>query len=62
MNLNVVFEIAELALSVAKSQTTGKVQEGTSLADSLLQIIRKTIHAYQQHTGAPPDPALIQVN
>ena len=51
MNLNVVFEIAEMALSIVKSQATGKLQEGTALADSLLQMIQKAIHAYQQHTG-----------
>ena len=61
MNLNVVFEIAEMALSVVKSQTTGKIQEGTALADSLMQIIQKAVHAYRQHTGATPDPALIGV-
>jgi hypothetical protein len=61
MNLNVVFEIAELALSVVKSHATGKVQEGTALADTLLELIHKTIHAYKEHTGAMPDPALIGV-
>jgi hypothetical protein len=59
MNLNLIFEIVEMALSVVKSQTTGKTQEGTALADSLVEIIRKTIDAYRQHTGAVPDPALI---
>jgi len=60
MNLSLIFEIAEMALSVVKSQTTGKVQEGTTLADSLLQIIQKTIDAYQQHTGVTPAVALIK--
>ena len=60
MDLSLIFEIAEMALSVVKSQTTGKVQEGTTLADSLLQIIQKTINAYQQHTGT--DPMLVKVN
>ena len=60
MNLSLIFEIAEMALSVLKSQTTGKVQEGTTLADSLLQIIQKTSNVYQQHTGT--DPMLVKVN
>ena len=58
MNLSLIFEIAEMALSLLKSQTTGKVQEGTSLADSLLQMVQKTINAYQQHTGATADLVL----
>ena len=54
MTLDVVLEIAEMALSVVKSHATGKLQEGTALADTLLEMIHKTIHAYQQHTGKMP--------
>jgi hypothetical protein len=51
MNLNLIFEILEIALSVVKSLMAGNVQEGTTAADSLLQIIQKAMDAYQQHTG-----------
>ena len=61
MNLNVVFEIAEMALSILKSQAMGKLQDGAALADTLAQMIQKTIHAYKQHTGAMPHPSLIGV-
>ena len=49
MNLNIVFEIAEMALSILKSHATGKLQEGTALADTLLQMIQKTIHVTLSH-------------
>jgi len=60
MNPKVAFEIVELALSLAKNQTGGKIQEDLTLADILLQIIGKAVYAYQQHTGEPLDPSLIK--
>ena len=54
MTLDVVFEIAEMVLSVVKSQATGKVQEGTAIADTLLELVHKTIHACQQDAGKTP--------
>jgi hypothetical protein len=61
MTPDVALEIAELALSIAKSQTPGKIQEGTALAEILLKIIGKAVHANQDHTGEALDPSLIKV-
>ena len=61
MNPDLAFEIVELGLSLARSQATGKVQQDASLADTLLKIIRKGAHAYQEHTGEALDPSLIKV-
>jgi hypothetical protein len=60
MNPNVAFEIVELALSLAKTQASGTLQQNATLAGVLLQIIEKAVHAYQDHTGAPLDPTLIK--
>src|SRR5207253_79741 len=54
MNSDIAFDIVALALSLAKNQP------GAAVADTLLQIIRKAVSAYQQHTGEPLNPSLIQ--
>ena len=60
MNPNVVWGIVALALTVAKTQASGKVQQDAMLAVSLLQIIEKAVQAYQDHTGETLDPSLIR--
>jgi hypothetical protein len=60
MNPNVVWEIADLALTLAKTQASGTVQQDAVLAATLLQIIEKAVQAYQDHTGEPLDPSLIR--
>jgi hypothetical protein len=60
MNPNILFEIAELALSVARTQGSEKVQQDAALAGILLKIIEKTAQAYQDHTGETLDPSLIK--
>jgi hypothetical protein len=60
MNADVAFELVELALSVAKTQASGKVQQEAALAEGLLQIIEKAVQAYQAHTGETLDPSLIK--
>jgi hypothetical protein len=60
MNPNVGFQIIELALSLAKTQATGKVQQEAELADVLVQIVGKAMQAYRDHTGEPLDPSLIK--
>ena len=60
MNATVALEIIDLALSIAKTQTAGKLQQGAALADTLLQIIQKAVQAYQNQTGQPLDPSLIK--
>jgi hypothetical protein len=59
MNPNLAFEIAELAVSLARTQASGKLQQDAALAGILLQIIEKAVQAYQAHTGEPLDPSLI---
>jgi hypothetical protein len=60
MNTEVAFQIAELAVSLAKTQAGGRVQQDAALAGILLQIIEKAVQAYQDHTGQPLDPSLIK--
>ena len=60
MNPKVAFEIVELALSLAKANASGTLQQDAALAGVLLQIIEKAVQAYQDHTGAPLDPTLIK--
>ena len=55
MNPNLVFQLVEVAISLAQSQVdTGKV------ANTLLGIIQKSVIAYESHTGETLDPALIR--
>src|SRR5439155_22164627 len=60
MNLQLMFEIAKLALSVVDTHLEGKDQD-FSVETRLVQIIRTGVQAYHQHTGEPLDPALIKV-
>jgi hypothetical protein len=58
--MNTIFDIVELAVSLARIQAGGKVQQDASVADTLLKIVRKGAEAYQAHTGQALDPSLIQ--
>ena len=60
MNLNLIVEIAELALSIVENALNGS-PSAQSVTDALLQILQKGAQVYQQHTGAPLDPTLIRV-
>ena len=59
MNLQLMFDIAKLALSIADTHLEGKDHD-VSVETRLVQIIQTGIQAYQQHTGEPLDPALIK--
>ena len=61
MNANVAFEIADLALSIAKLQGSSKVQKGAAVGGTLLKIIKKSVQAYQDHTGKDVDRSLIKL-
>ena len=61
MKVSTVFEIVELALSVAKTQTSGAIHEDTVLADSILQIIKKAVDAGTTQT-APTAPTAPSAN
>jgi hypothetical protein len=58
--MNTIFEILELALAVAKTQASGKVQKDATLAGLFIEIIKKAVQAYQDHTGEALDLSLIQ--
>lgn len=60
MNEKFALEIVELALGIAKQQTSGKARQDVAFADSLVQIIQKAVDAYEAHTGQALDPALIR--
>ena len=46
-------------MSLVKKQASGKVQQDATVAGVLLQIIKKAVQAYQDHTGEILDPSLI---
>ena len=58
MNLSLIMEIAQLALSLVSSVVQG-TQAPASLTATLLQILQKGAHVYQQQTGLPLDPSLL---
>jgi hypothetical protein len=67
MSITIVLEIAKLALEIAKlalamaaRQKDWNVQNDTFFEEKLLEIIRKAVRAYRDHTGEPPDPALLE--
>ena len=60
MNPNVAFEIGELAVSLAKEQSSAKIQKDAAIAGILLQIVEKAVQAYRDHTGEVLDPSLIK--
>jgi len=60
MNPSIVFDIIELAVSLAKGQLPGAAQQDATVADTLLQIVQKGAQAYSQETGAPLDVTLIK--
>jgi hypothetical protein len=60
MNADLVFEIVDLALSLAESQVHGTTSTDLTVAQTLVQIAQKSSAAYQQHTGEPLDPSLIK--
>lgn len=60
MNIDVAFEIVDLALSLAKSESGGDVQSDIALGEILSEIIQTAAQAYRDHMGEPLDPSLIQ--
>jgi hypothetical protein len=60
MNPDLAFEIVALAVSLAKSQIPGRVQQDATVADILLKIVQKGVEAYRQHSGEALDLSLIK--
>ena len=52
---DIVYELVEYAISLAETY----LNEG-QLADTLLDVIHKGVHAYEDHTGETLDPFLIK--
>ena len=55
MKPSLIFELVDLAISLARTQLDAGDVERT-----LLDIIQKGVQAYQNHTGEPLDPNLIR--
>ena len=60
MNVNLVIEIATLALAIADRQTARNLKGDPFYEETLLEIIQKAAQAYRDHTGEPLDPSLIK--
>ena len=58
--LQYVLSILQIALNAAQGLTTGNVKGALATAQALEQIIQSAVSAYQQHTGQPIDPSLLQ--
>jgi len=54
MTINVIYQLVEVALSLAQSEL-----EGPELERTLLDIIQKGVEAYQEQKGEPLDPRLV---
>ena len=59
MNIDLIIEITELALSITDNILNGS-QTANAQTATLLQILQKGAQAYQQQTGQPLDLSLIQ--
>ena len=60
MNIDLIVEIINLALSLVNNALNGG-QPATAVTAALVQILQKGAQAYQQHTGQALDPSLIHV-
>jgi len=59
MNPTLIFDIVELATSLADGDLHGHPQQDRIVEETLLEIIRKGTTAYEQHTGEALDPSLL---
>ena len=61
MNPTLIMEIADLALALTETlMKKDSLHEGVSVADTLIQIIRKSLQAYAAHTGKPVPQSVIK--
>ena len=58
--LQYILSILQIALNAAQGLTSGNVKGALATAQALEQIIQAALTAYQQHTGQPIDPSLLQ--
>jgi hypothetical protein len=59
MNTELIFEILDLAVSLAKAQFDGDTAHDTQVARTLLDIVQAGAQAYKLHTGEPIDESLL---
>jgi hypothetical protein len=55
MNQNLILQLIEVAIALARSQ----LQPGDA-ANTLAGIVQRAVSAYEAHTGQPLDPLLIK--
>ena len=55
MNANLIVNLIDLAIALAQSQL-----DAGDAKQALVGIVRKGVRAYEDHTGEPLDPLLIQ--
>jgi len=60
MNLNLVFEILEIASALVNTRNAASGIRDSDVAAALLAIVRKGAQAYEEHTGEALDPSLIK--
>jgi hypothetical protein len=60
MNTDLVFEILDLALSLAEAQVHEASSTDLAIDKTLLEILQKGVTAYKQHAGELLDLSLIK--
>jgi len=60
MSAALFLDIAEIAISLAKSQKTGEFHGDLQIEENIVEMIQKSVKAHHEHTGKPLDPALIK--
>ena len=60
MKIDIVLQIAKLALAIADRLLYANVQGDPFFEQALLAIINKASQAYKDHTGKPVDPSMIK--
>jgi hypothetical protein len=59
MNADLIYELIEIAISLAHSQGNETVQGEAEVAQTLADIVRQAVRAYEDHTGQPVNLDLI---
>ena len=57
---NLIVELADIAISLARSLGDGKIQDDAAIAKTLLDIVDRGIEAYNEHSGEPISLNLIR--
>jgi hypothetical protein len=56
MNVNLIYQLVELAISLAQNELDGSTMEST-----LIDIIQKGVQTYQEQTGKALDPRTVGI-